>query len=382
MFEFTSHAHSVYELRNRPGGLQPNCLFTPPQKSSPSHIAPKPPSRSTTPVSPPSRSTSPFFNIFHPTTPLSTPTSSARSYNGSLSFDLKEPRFSLQEFPFPSPEVEEITTPEPEPEPRPTKQDLAETPLPNHNPSTAYSQNATLSFPNYQPSAPLLLKTQTLVLQIKLLPFTHEDALPAAHMYARAFSTDVLQNAMFPPSPSTSDHDVTQELHWRTSIYQRALQLPTLHHVKAVDSTTGQLIGAAGYFGPGGLQWQVPADADDALPENCNRDVRDTVTAVMREKRESVLKGDYNVWELSQAFVDPSYQRRGVGRLLLEWGIQLADSAGYPLYLEGTPSGKLLYEQFGFEIKAEAEFPEIIEDGEPYRYYFMIRRSGGRGVQV
>ncbi|KAF2474791.1 uncharacterized protein BDR25DRAFT_184733, partial [Lindgomyces ingoldianus] len=51
----------------------------------------------------------------------------------------------------------------------------------------------------------------------------------------------------------------------------------------------------------------------------------------------------------------PSYQRKGVGRMLLQWGIKQADEEGLPLYIEGTLAGKLLYEQLGFTVVAETE---------------------------
>jgi ribosomal protein S18 acetylase RimI-like enzyme len=47
--------------------------------------------------------------------------------------------------------------------------------------------------------------------------------------------------------------------------------------------------------------------------------------------------------------VSPSYQRRGVGNLLLSHGLAWADAAGQKTYLEATVAGRPLYEKLGFK---------------------------------
>jgi ribosomal protein S18 acetylase RimI-like enzyme len=46
--------------------------------------------------------------------------------------------------------------------------------------------------------------------------------------------------------------------------------------------------------------------------------------------------------------VSPSYQRRGLGNLLLSHGLAWADAAGQKTYLEATAAGRPLYEKLGF----------------------------------
>ncbi|KAF2645481.1 hypothetical protein P280DRAFT_389357 [Massarina eburnea CBS 473.64] len=78
--------------------------------------------------------------------------------------------------------------------------------------------------------------------------------------------------------------------------------------------------------------------------------------------------------ELSQLYVDPDYQRQGIGQRLLEWGLKQADEDGYPVYLEGTTSAKPFYEKAGFATKAEPVFPGVVgADGAEYKQYFMLR---------
>lgn len=47
--------------------------------------------------------------------------------------------------------------------------------------------------------------------------------------------------------------------------------------------------------------------------------------------------------------VDPRHQERKAGMALLQWGLDLADRAGLPLYIEASPSTVGMYEKAGFE---------------------------------
>lgn len=46
--------------------------------------------------------------------------------------------------------------------------------------------------------------------------------------------------------------------------------------------------------------------------------------------------------------VHPNYRRRGVGRLLMEWGHEKVDLFGYESFIEGSPIGRWLYEEYGY----------------------------------
>lgn len=60
----------------------------------------------------------------------------------------------------------------------------------------------------------------------------------------------------------------------------------------------------------------------------------------------------------------PLYQRKGGGRLILEWGIAKAKEMGVEMWLDGWRYGRPVYEQFGFttveqhKLKPESEQPD------------------------
>ncbi|OCL06262.1 hypothetical protein AOQ84DRAFT_277811, partial [Glonium stellatum] len=56
---------------------------------------------------------------------------------------------------------------------------------------------------------------------------------------------------------------------------------------------------------------------------------------------------------LASLTTDPDYQCKGIGRMMMQWGIEQADRNELSIYLEGTPAGKHLYDKLGFETVEE-----------------------------
>ncbi|KAL5338211.1 acyl-CoA N-acyltransferase [Aspergillus crustosus] len=55
--------------------------------------------------------------------------------------------------------------------------------------------------------------------------------------------------------------------------------------------------------------------------------------------------------ELEGLFVHPDYQRRGIARALMQWGIEEADRLGLEIYLDATAAGRPFYTTCGFETR-------------------------------
>lgn len=58
-------------------------------------------------------------------------------------------------------------------------------------------------------------------------------------------------------------------------------------------------------------------------------------------------------WHLKYLGVDPAFQRRGVGAILVSAGVDRAREEGVPAMLEASPNGKNLYEKLGFRVVGE-----------------------------
>ncbi|KAI9705691.1 MAG: hypothetical protein M1820_005101 [Bogoriella megaspora] len=54
-------------------------------------------------------------------------------------------------------------------------------------------------------------------------------------------------------------------------------------------------------------------------------------------------------WHAHVIACSPKFRRRGVGTLLLNWGLERAREEGIPVLLQATPAGKPLYEKAGFD---------------------------------
>ncbi|WP_327147091.1 GNAT family N-acetyltransferase [Nocardia sp. NBC_01329] len=65
------------------------------------------------------------------------------------------------------------------------------------------------------------------------------------------------------------------------------------------------------------------------------------------------------VWFLATVGVDPDVQGRGLGRAVLEPGLDAARSEGVPVYLETSSESNLgFYRQFGFEVVGSVDLPD------------------------
>ncbi|KAG9592250.1 acyl-CoA N-acyltransferase, partial [Aureobasidium melanogenum] len=83
--------------------------------------------------------------------------------------------------------------------------------------------------------------------------------------------------------------------------------------------------------------------------------------------------------------IDPAYQRRGVGSLLLDEGLAVADRCGIQAYLEATKVGRPLYARYGFEDREYMDFDVVkyaptAKDDPPHEFMVMVRPAGAKKV--
>jgi GNAT superfamily N-acetyltransferase len=67
---------------------------------------------------------------------------------------------------------------------------------------------------------------------------------------------------------------------------------------------------------------------------------------------------DEELWQLDSIAVEPESQGRGLGRALIEFGLERARSSGAGAFLStGTPRNVGIYERFGFRVTDDADAP-------------------------
>jgi GNAT superfamily N-acetyltransferase len=82
-------------------------------------------------------------------------------------------------------------------------------------------------------------------------------------------------------------------------------------------------------------------------------------------------------WYLPVTGVDPAAQGRGMGTVVLRYGLSLADRDGVPAYLEASsPRSRALYARLGFEVMDE------IQAGSSPPVWAMIWQPGTVGTFV
>jgi GNAT superfamily N-acetyltransferase len=186
----------------------------------------------------------------------------------------------------------------------------------------------------------------------ELLPATREDIPRISYIHVIACLPDNAFKLYF-ASPKEFEMRVT-------SMLEGQVGDPTWQHVKAVDKKSGELAAWA--------SWNTLTDAQIR-----ERDEKAAVRIAEAEKGK-LGKGEFDFppglpmfvqedtdrwlekWTRGQRhiqckalFTDPSFQGQGMGNALVAYGNRLADEAGLPIFLQGSPYGFPIYEKHGFE---------------------------------
>ncbi len=70
-------------------------------------------------------------------------------------------------------------------------------------------------------------------------------------------------------------------------------------------------------------------------------------------------------WEVDGLYVAPAYQRRGIAKILLKWGLDQAKAEKVPGVVNASPVGFKVYEQVGFRSIERIEFSSVDPDFDP-----------------
>lgn len=205
---------------------------------------------------------------------------------------------------------------------------------------------------------------------LHLRPATESDIPSIVDLSTAAFdpTTDAIARHLTPSSPQARS-DFRQ---WQIARKSARLQAErTATTVVVDDALNGRIVGYSVWERPTGEQdesnnREPPKIALDGVDERAfielrrilNQDERESfgergTRDVWREFMSSCLLKNQiiitNIVDLTSIGVHPQQQRRGIGNMLISWGVQQASSQGKDCYLVATPNGLPLYLATGFE---------------------------------
>ncbi|KAK1458987.1 acetyltransferase [Colletotrichum melonis] len=174
---------------------------------------------------------------------------------------------------------------------------------------------------------------------LTVLPALIPDIPQVYDAYFAAFKGSVILDILFP----TGIDEAFREGHTKHTV-EYWHKTSTQYTIKCVDVETGEVVGMAlwdaflkertpeEYRSPGAvwLQGEQRARADELI----------NPLSAAKEK----------LWAGRKYVLKPEHQRKGVGALLTKWGLDMAELAGLPVYLESSEEGFGLYKRLGFEV--------------------------------
>ncbi|OAA49793.1 Acyl-CoA N-acyltransferase [Beauveria brongniartii RCEF 3172] len=188
--------------------------------------------------------------------------------------------------------------------------------------------------------------------QVVVLPALIPDIPRIYQIYFDAFRADkmgaLMLQILFPgivDQAFLKAHAAGTLSYWHLSDCQYTL--------KVVDTTTGDIIGMG--LGDAYLRERtLPERANHGVPwlEGEQRARAEKVLNPLWEVRERLFGGRRYIY-CHVIAIDPQHQGRKAGALIVQWGIDLGEQAGLPVYFESSPSTVGLYKKMGFEVLEE-----------------------------
>ncbi|KAI1450967.1 acyl-CoA N-acyltransferase [Annulohypoxylon stygium] len=178
---------------------------------------------------------------------------------------------------------------------------------------------------------------------LAVLPAQIADIEPVYDVYFKAFKDEPILQFLYPRGVDRAAHTEGTRQWWA---HDR-----NGYTTKCIDTSTGKIVGMASwdvFWRPGKENgWERP----EGIPwlEGEEKVRCEAILGAMWDLREKLFGNKHQYIYLSVIAVDPEQQRRGIGRLLMQWGINLAEQLNLPIYLESSRPGLGLYEAVGFE---------------------------------
>ncbi|KAM0260531.1 hypothetical protein ACHAPA_010213, partial [Fusarium lateritium] len=184
---------------------------------------------------------------------------------------------------------------------------------------------------------------------IQLVKACEEDLRAIARIATSAFhpDTDALSRRLFPPHLQPKDlPDGEAAYDWRAARKASSLASPESHLVLAIDDEKEgdeRIVGFSLWDAP-------PATESDPSPSQeikCAALDKEAFNEMKKTVNQDAVatfgeQGIAGVWHLDYIGVGPGNQRRGIGKMLLQWGLEHAAQEGKDCYLIATEAGRPL----------------------------------------
>ncbi|TLD15257.1 hypothetical protein PspLS_10693 [Pyricularia sp. CBS 133598] len=218
---------------------------------------------------------------------------------------------------------------------------------------------------------------------INYRPATAADVTAIAGVGSAAFdpATDPMMRRVFPLH--LQQPGVDAQLKWRA--WRKTCRLqddPNSVIIVAVDEELNEVVGYAWWVAapkPGQEPFVPPKEPKFA---GVDAEAREEARLAIETAIEFIFGKSHDYYELSILAVHPQHGRKGIGKNLVQWGLDRARSEKKDAYLIATPMGKPLYERLGFVDIGEVPFLGVNFTSMIVKNNPQTRLEDGRVVHV
>lgn len=196
---------------------------------------------------------------------------------------------------------------------------------------------------------------------LELLPVTEADIPRINDIIFQSFESDPLHVLAFPREHASSYNEFMHEF------LRSKLPDPNVKSLKVVDpnlSGDASIVGYTRWIFPSGENQQTPSkettktSTTAPFPAQANKQIWDFLGEQTKQVRAQFVDParDYVLEFLA---TDPQHQGRGIGKIMLKYGLDELDRRGNgaKAFLEATPFAIPIYKKYGFEPLGSIDVP-------------------------